>query len=228
MRKWEGAPLLDSHRAASRRLSRSVRRQAWLPGTAGTRIRFAGTVAEPADRWATGHGKDELTRISHNYDVFSSALSLPVGVFSPALLASSVASDAAISVCFAPEDDCAAFAVRTIDNAEREILIGAYGVITGSGIVEALVRAKERGVDVRLIAYRPPFRAQRQYRAAHRGGNVAMLAYAFLAAMRARLRPGNAASDKKGERCLVRPGRRNVDVIAARTGCVRAIAMSPA
>ena len=55
-----------------------------------------------------------------------------------------------------------------------------------------------------------------------------MLAYAFLAAMRARLRPGNAASDKKGERCLVRPGRRNVDVIAARTGCVRAIAMSPA
>jgi hypothetical protein len=348
-----------------------VRRQAWLPGTAGTRSRFAGTVAEPADRWATGHGKDELTRISHNYDVFSSALSLPVGVFSPALLASSVASDAAISVCFAPEDDCAAFAVRTIDNAEREILIGVYGVITGSGIVEALVRAKERGVDVRLIAYRPPFRAQRQYRAPHRGGNVyleaqerpfvlvvrsklwsaldgrmgqraatrlrcrsagqcpqrlsaapgakgerlynwawvrlfrpkppwdrwllirrciekpdefvyyvvfggantalstpacvagqrctietcsevakqevgpdddevrrwpgwyrhitlAMLAFAFLAAMRARLRPGNAASDKKREKCLVRPGRRNVDVIAARTGCVRAIAMSPA
>jgi hypothetical protein len=68
--------LLDSHRAASRRLSRSVRRQAWLPGTAGTRSRFAGTVAESADRWATGHGKDELTRISHNYDVFSSALRL--------------------------------------------------------------------------------------------------------------------------------------------------------
>jgi len=66
-----------------------VRRQAWLPGTAGTRSRFAGTVAESADRWATGHGKDELTRISHNYDVFSSALSLHVGVFSPALLASS-------------------------------------------------------------------------------------------------------------------------------------------
>jgi phosphatidylserine/phosphatidylglycerophosphate/cardiolipin synthase-like enzyme len=28
----------------------------------------------------------------------------------------------------------------------------AYGLTTGSGIVEALVRAKERGVDVRLIA----------------------------------------------------------------------------
>jgi hypothetical protein len=41
-----------------------------------------------------------------------------------------------------PEEDCAAFAVRAIDNAEREILVGAYGLTTGSGIVEALVRAK--------------------------------------------------------------------------------------
>jgi phosphatidylserine/phosphatidylglycerophosphate/cardiolipin synthase-like enzyme len=39
-----------------------------------------------------------------------------------------------------------------INNAEREILVGAYGLITGSGIVEALVRAKERKVDVWLIA----------------------------------------------------------------------------
>ena len=44
------------------------------------------------------------------------------------------------------------FAARTIDNAEREILVGAYGLTTGSGIVEALVRAKGRGVDVRLVA----------------------------------------------------------------------------
>jgi len=54
--------------------------------------------------------------------------------------------------CFSPEEDCAAFAVRAIDNAEREILVGAYGLTTGSGIVEALVRAKQRGVDVQLIA----------------------------------------------------------------------------
>jgi phosphatidylserine/phosphatidylglycerophosphate/cardiolipin synthase-like enzyme len=51
-----------------------------------------------------------------------------------------------------PEEDCAAFAVRAIDNAESEILVSAYGLTTGSGIVEALVRAKRRGVDVRLIA----------------------------------------------------------------------------
>jgi hypothetical protein len=49
-----------------------------------------------------------------------------------------------------PEEDCA-FAVRAIENAEREILVGPYGLTTGSGIVEVLVRAKERCIDVRLI-----------------------------------------------------------------------------
>jgi phosphatidylserine/phosphatidylglycerophosphate/cardiolipin synthase-like enzyme len=70
----------------------------------------------------------------------------------PILPVSSVTAGVAIAICFAPEEDCAAFAVRAINNAEREILVGAYGLTTGSGIVEALVRAKERGVDVRLIA----------------------------------------------------------------------------
>ena len=84
--------------------------------------------------------------------MFAVALSLALSALSPAFPASSVASGAAIAVCFAPEEDCAAFAVRAIDNAEREILVGAYGLTTGSGMVEALVRAKERGVDVRLIA----------------------------------------------------------------------------
>jgi phosphatidylserine/phosphatidylglycerophosphate/cardiolipin synthase-like enzyme len=51
-----------------------------------------------------------------------------------------------------PEKDCAAFAVRAINNAESEILVGAYGLTSGSGIVEALVRPKEHGIDVRLIA----------------------------------------------------------------------------
>jgi phosphatidylserine/phosphatidylglycerophosphate/cardiolipin synthase-like enzyme len=42
--------------------------------------------------------------------------------------------------------------VRAIDRAQREILVGAYGLTTGSGIVEALVRAQQRGVEVKLIA----------------------------------------------------------------------------
>ncbi len=59
---------------------------------------------------------------------------------------------AAIWVCFAPEQDCAAVAVAAIDRARRQILVSAYNLTTGAGIVEALVRARERGVDVRLIA----------------------------------------------------------------------------
>ncbi len=59
---------------------------------------------------------------------------------------------ATVAVCFAPEEDCAAFAAAAIDRARRQILVSAYNLTTGSGIVEALVRARERGVDVRLIA----------------------------------------------------------------------------
>jgi len=84
--------------------------------------------------------------------VFSLALSLALATLTTTLPAASVTSGAAIAVCFSPEEDCAAFAARAVDNAEREILVGAYGLTTGSGIVEALVRAKGRGVDVRLIA----------------------------------------------------------------------------
>jgi phosphatidylserine/phosphatidylglycerophosphate/cardiolipin synthase-like enzyme len=62
------------------------------------------------------------------------------------------APSATIETCFAPESDCAAFAVRAIDHAEHEILVGAYGLTTGAGIVEALLRARQRGVEVKLIA----------------------------------------------------------------------------
>jgi hypothetical protein len=43
--------------------------------------------------------------------VFSVVLSLALGLFASNLPASSVASGVAIAVCFAPEEDCAAFAV---------------------------------------------------------------------------------------------------------------------
>ena len=35
-------------------------------------------------------------------------------------------SRATVTVCFAPEEDCDAFAVEAIDSAEREILVSAY------------------------------------------------------------------------------------------------------
>ena len=67
------------------------------------------------------------------------------------IAAHAAAPSATIDTCFAPESDCAAFAVRAIDHAEREILVGAYGLTTGSGIVEALLRASRRGIEVKLI-----------------------------------------------------------------------------
>ena len=66
----------------------------------------------------------------------------------------STVTDATVEVCFAPEEDCAAFAERAIEAAEREILVSAYQLTVGSGVVGALIRAKERAVDVRVIADR--------------------------------------------------------------------------
>ena len=53
---------------------------------------------------------------------------------------------------FSPEEDCTAFAVEAIDHAETQILINAYGLATTSKTVEALIQARRRGVDVRVIA----------------------------------------------------------------------------
>jgi len=77
--------------------------------------------------------------------VFLTALSLTLAALSAAVPVSSLSSGAAVAVCFSPEENCAAFADRAISNAEREILVGAYGLTNGSSIVEALIRAKERG-----------------------------------------------------------------------------------
>jgi len=80
------------------------------------------------------------------------ALLLALGVGSAALPAAATVPGATVAVCFAPEEDCAAVAVGAIDRARHQILVSAYNLTTGSGIVEALVRARVRGVDVRLIA----------------------------------------------------------------------------
>jgi phosphatidylserine/phosphatidylglycerophosphate/cardiolipin synthase-like enzyme len=46
------------------------------------------------------------------------------------------------------------FAVDAIEGAEREILVSAYRLTVGSGVVGALIRAKERRADVQVIADR--------------------------------------------------------------------------
>ena len=99
-----------------------------------------------------GRVKQILTILVQKKWVFRVALSLTLAAVSAAVPVSSVSSGTAVAVCFSPEENCAAFADRAIGNAEREILVGAYGLTNGSGIVEALIRAKEHGIDVRLIA----------------------------------------------------------------------------
>jgi len=64
--------------------------------------------------------------------VFSIALPLALATISPAVPAASVTSGAASAVRFFCEEDRASFAVRAIDNAEREILASGYGLTTGS------------------------------------------------------------------------------------------------
>lgn len=77
---------------------------------------------------------------------------LVLNAVSAVVPAAAIVPGATIAVCFAPEENCAAVAVGAIDRARRQILVSAYNLTTRSGIVEALVRARERGVDVRLIA----------------------------------------------------------------------------
>jgi hypothetical protein len=81
--------------------------------------------------------------------VFLIAVSPAIAALSPILPAASVSTDTAIAICFAPEEDCAAFAVRAIDNAESEILVSAHRLTVGSGVAGALIRAKELGVSIK-------------------------------------------------------------------------------
>lgn len=56
-------------------------------------------------------------------------------------------------VAFTPGDDASALAVEAIDQAKAQILVQAYS-FTHRAIAQALVAAKQRGVDVQVIADR--------------------------------------------------------------------------
>jgi phosphatidylserine/phosphatidylglycerophosphate/cardiolipin synthase-like enzyme len=55
---------------------------------------------------------------------------------------------------FHPKRTPRPWAVDAIDRAETQILVNAYSLTTSSSTVEALIRAKQRGIEVRLIADR--------------------------------------------------------------------------
>jgi phospholipase D len=59
-------------------------------------------------------------------------------------------ASAEASTCFTPGENCAAFIVRQIDLARSELLVQAYG-FTNAAILNAIARAKERGVVVTTL-----------------------------------------------------------------------------
>ena len=64
-----------------------------------------------------------------------------------------------IDVRFSPNDKCLDFIVSVIDSAKSTINVQAYSY-TAKCIAEALVRAKKRGVDVRILLDRSQLSAQ--------------------------------------------------------------------
>ncbi|MCX7173744.1 MAG: phospholipase D family protein [Proteobacteria bacterium] len=58
-----------------------------------------------------------------------------------------------VEVAFSPKGGCTAATVRFVEEARQSIRIAAYG-LTSNPIGKALVEAKKRGVDVRVVADR--------------------------------------------------------------------------
>ena len=57
--------------------------------------------------------------------MFSALLAAVFSAAIPLVPASSITTGAAIATCFAPEENCNAFAVDAVNGAEREILVSA-------------------------------------------------------------------------------------------------------
>lgn len=69
---------------------------------------------------------------------------------SPICLAEYFAYSASYDVCFTPGNNCAGEIIKAITQAKQQILVQAY-IFTDTSIAKALVKAKKRGVDVRVL-----------------------------------------------------------------------------
>ena len=65
-------------------------------------------------------------------------------------IADNFAKDASYSICFTPHGNCTSQIVNTISQAKRQILVQAYS-FTSAPIAKALVDARNRGIDVKII-----------------------------------------------------------------------------
>ena len=70
-------------------------------------------------------------------------------------------SFANISVCFTPPSRCGNFIVEQIKEAKQSIYIQAY-CFTSKKIIEALIEAKNRGVEIEIILDRSNFHKKKQ------------------------------------------------------------------
>jgi len=81
------------------------------------------------------------------------SLALPLGCAvpsSPALAPAAVSSAPRIEVAFSPEAGSEALVVKVIASARQSLRLAAYS-FTSPAVVKALLDAKKRGVDVRVL-----------------------------------------------------------------------------
>ena len=71
-------------------------------------------------------------------------------LFPGSVIADNFAKDASYSICFTPHGNCTSQIVNAISQAKHQILVQAYS-FTSAPIAKALVDAKNRGVDVKII-----------------------------------------------------------------------------
>jgi len=70
-------------------------------------------------------------------------------------------SFANVLVCFTPPSKCGNFIVEQIKEAKQSIYIQAYG-FTSKKIIDALIEAKNRGVEIEIILDRSNFHKKKQ------------------------------------------------------------------
>ncbi len=80
--------------------------------------------------------------------------------FSSTCMATNFLPNAKYQVCFVPEQVCGSMLVNLIDHAKKQILVQSYS-FTSAPIARALVRAKQRGVDVKAILDKSQFKSQK-------------------------------------------------------------------
>lgn len=61
-----------------------------------------------------------------------------------------VRAEMLVQVCFSPTGECSSHILEALDSADQEILVAMYA-FTNVELARALLRARDRGVDVRVI-----------------------------------------------------------------------------